>query len=75
MTKNSAACMALTRLSEEDRQIIEMHYYEDLTFAQIGERLRICKPWAFRRLRRAMGRLREGMGMRGDGEQLVAADS
>ena len=52
---------ALARLSEEDRAIIEMHYYEDLTFAQIGERLGVCKPWAFRRLQRAMGRLREAV--------------
>lgn len=67
---------ALKKLSAEDRHILELHYYEELTFAQIGQRLGICKPWAFRRHRRALARLREAMGMASDKEpELVDSDS
>jgi RNA polymerase sigma factor for flagellar operon FliA len=52
---------ALGRLPEQERRIIELRYYEELSFAQIGERLGICKPWAFRLHARALRLLKRSL--------------
>jgi RNA polymerase sigma factor for flagellar operon FliA len=49
---------ALSALPEAERRVVELHYYEDLSFAEIGQKLGICKPWAFRLHNRALRRLR-----------------
>lgn len=53
---------ALAALPEVERRVIELHYYEDLSFSEIGAELDICKPWAFRLHNKAIRRLRESLG-------------
>ncbi|MGW1590224.1 RNA polymerase sigma factor SigF [Streptomyces sp. NPDC002386] len=48
-------------LSERDRQIIHMRFVEELTQAQIGERLGVSQMHVSRLLSRTLARLREGM--------------
>jgi len=50
---------ALSGLPETERRVVELHYYEELSFAEIGARLGICKPWAFRLHNRALKQLKE----------------
>jgi RNA polymerase sigma factor for flagellar operon FliA len=50
---------ALSALPETERRVVELHYYEELSFAEIGARLGICKPWAFRLHNKALKRLKE----------------
>jgi RNA polymerase sigma factor for flagellar operon FliA len=50
---------ALAALPDIERQVIQLYYYEDLSFSEIGARLGICKPWAFRLHNKAVNRLRE----------------
>jgi RNA polymerase sigma factor FliA len=52
---------ALAKLPDMERQVIELRYYEDLTFSEIGARLGVCKPWAFRLHNKAVNRLREAL--------------
>jgi len=52
---------ALSALPEIERRVVELHYYEDLSFAEIGQRLGICKPWAFKLHRKALRQLREAL--------------
>jgi RNA polymerase sigma factor FliA len=52
---------ALARLPQMERRIVEMHYYADLSFAEIGARLGICKPWAFRLHARALRQLKASL--------------
>lgn len=54
-------------LDERDRQIIHMRFVEELTQAQIGERLGVSQMHVSRLLSRCLARLREGL--------LTAADS
>jgi len=49
---------ALSALPEVERRVVELHYYEDLSFAEIGQKLGICKPWAFRLHNKALRQLR-----------------
>jgi RNA polymerase sigma factor FliA len=49
---------ALSALPETERKVVELYYYEELSFAEIGEKLGICKPWAFRLHRKALERLK-----------------
>ncbi|MGW5372075.1 RNA polymerase sigma factor SigF [Streptomyces sp. NPDC004009] len=48
-------------LGERDRQIIHMRFVEELTQAQIGERLGVSQMHVSRLLSRTLARLREGM--------------
>ncbi|MFF5667307.1 RNA polymerase sigma factor SigF [Streptomyces griseofuscus] len=48
-------------LDERDRQIIHMRFVEELTQAQIGERLGVSQMHVSRLLSRCLARLREGM--------------
>ncbi|MGW1620092.1 RNA polymerase sigma factor SigF [Streptomyces sp. NPDC002172] len=48
-------------LAERDRQIIHLRFVEELTQAQIGERLGVSQMHVSRLLSRALARLREGM--------------
>ncbi|MFF2204887.1 RNA polymerase sigma factor SigF [Streptomyces sp. NPDC058145] len=48
-------------LGERDRQIIHMRFVEELTQAQIGERLGVSQMHVSRLLSRTLTRLREGM--------------
>lgn len=50
---------ALSALPETERRVVELHYYEDLSFAEIGARLGICKPWAFRLHNKALKQLKD----------------
>jgi RNA polymerase sigma-B factor len=51
----------IAALSERDRQIIHMRFVEELTQAQIGERLGVSQMHVSRLLSRTLARLREGM--------------
>jgi RNA polymerase sigma factor FliA len=57
---------AISALPEPERQIVELHYYDDLSFSEIGARLGVCEPWAFRLHNKAIERLREMLGDLGD---------
>ncbi|WP_112468839.1 RNA polymerase sigma factor SigF [Streptomyces triticisoli] len=51
----------LAELDERDRQIIHMRFVEELTQAQIGERLGISQMHVSRLLNRLLARLRQGL--------------
>ncbi|MEU1072731.1 MULTISPECIES: RNA polymerase sigma factor SigF [unclassified Streptomyces] len=51
----------LAELGERDRQIIHMRFVEELTQAQIGERLGVSQMHVSRLLSRTLARLRDGM--------------
>ncbi|CAM5277180.1 RNA polymerase sigma factor [Streptomyces canarius] len=51
----------IAELDERDRQIIHMRFVEELTQAQIGERLGVSQMHVSRLLSRCLTRLREGM--------------
>ncbi|MFI5681275.1 RNA polymerase sigma factor SigF [Streptomyces cellulosae] len=51
----------IAELEERDRQIIHMRFVEELTQAQIGERLGVSQMHVSRLLSRTLARLREGM--------------
>ncbi|GHD87558.1 RNA polymerase sigma factor SigF [Streptomyces naganishii] len=51
----------LAALDERDRQIIHMRFVEELTQAQIGERLGISQMHVSRLLNRLLARLRQGL--------------
>ncbi|MET9578617.1 RNA polymerase sigma factor SigF [Streptomyces sp. DT199] len=51
----------IAALDERDRQIIQMRFVEELTQAQIGERLGVSQMHVSRLLSRCLARLREGM--------------
>ncbi|MEU0256030.1 RNA polymerase sigma factor SigF [Streptomyces sp. NPDC006184] len=51
----------IAELGERDRQIIHMRFVEELTQAQIGERLGVSQMHVSRLLSRTLARLREGM--------------
>ncbi|MFF5846615.1 RNA polymerase sigma factor SigF [Streptomyces massasporeus] len=51
----------IAALDERDRQIIHMRFAEELTQAQIGERLGVSQMHVSRLLSRCLARLREGM--------------
>lgn len=38
----------LKKLSEQERQLLEMYYYKDMTLEQIGEKLQLSKSWTSR---------------------------
>jgi RNA polymerase sigma factor (sigma-70 family) len=50
---------ALSSLPETERRVVELHYYEELSFSEIGTKLGICKPWAFRLHNKALKQLKE----------------
>lgn len=49
---------ALASLPERERQIVELYYYGDNTFDEIGEKLGMSRPWAYRLHNRALRSLR-----------------
>ncbi|WP_345619976.1 RNA polymerase sigma factor SigF [Streptomyces ziwulingensis] len=51
----------IAQLGERDRQIIHMRFVEELTQAQIGERLGVSQMHVSRLLSRTLAKLREGM--------------
>lgn len=51
----------LMALGERDQQIIHMRFFEDLTQAQIGERLGLSQMHISRLLAKALAKLREGL--------------
>ncbi|MGW0846948.1 RNA polymerase sigma factor SigF [Streptomyces sp. NPDC002787] len=51
----------IAALDERDRQIIHMRFVDELTQAQIGERLGVSQMHVSRLLSRCLARLREGM--------------
>ncbi|EDY59956.1 MULTISPECIES: RNA polymerase sigma factor SigF [Streptomyces] len=51
----------IAALDDRDRQIIHMRFVEELTQAQIGERLGVSQMHVSRLLSRTLARLREGM--------------
>ncbi|MFH8217577.1 RNA polymerase sigma factor SigF [Streptomyces sp. NPDC018057] len=56
-----ALAPVIAALDERDRQIIHMRFVEELTQAQIGERLGVSQMHVSRLLSRCLTRLREGM--------------
>ncbi len=52
---------ALATLPDLERRVLELHYYEDESFAGIGAQLGMCKPWAFRLHNRGLRMLREAL--------------
>jgi RNA polymerase sigma factor for flagellar operon FliA len=60
---------ALAGLPELERRVLELHYYEDESFAGISAKLGMCKPWAFRLHARGLVMLRDALcGDLDDGE-------
>ena len=57
---------ALSALPEVERRVVELHYYEELSFSEIGAKLGICKPWAFRLHNKALKQLKEKLAELGD---------
>jgi len=53
---------AMAALPERERQVVELYYFGDHSFESIGEKLGMCKPWAFRLHARAVLRLRKALG-------------
>ncbi|MDX3799166.1 RNA polymerase sigma factor SigF [Streptomyces sp. AK04-3B] len=51
----------IAELDERDRQIIHMRFVEELTQAQVGERLGVSQMHVSRLLSRTLARLRDGM--------------
>ena len=51
----------LDELSEDDRQVIQMIYYMDLSISEVGIRLNVSKSWASRLHTKAIKHLRELM--------------
>lgn len=49
------------RLPEKYRQVILLHYYQDMTLREIGETLRLSVSAVHHRLKRAEGMLRRGL--------------
>ena len=64
---------ALEALPEIERRIIQLHYYEELSFSEIGAELGICKPWAFRLHNKALRQLRQALAELGEGEGVEGA--
>jgi RNA polymerase sigma factor for flagellar operon FliA len=59
---------ALASLPDLERRVLELHYYEDESFAGISAQLGMCKPWAFRLHARGLRMLRDALGDDVDGE-------
>lgn len=53
---------ALAALPDLERHVLELHYYEDESFAGISAKLGMCKPWAFRLHARGLRMLRAALG-------------
>jgi RNA polymerase sigma factor (sigma-70 family) len=62
---------ALARLREADRSALTLRYLEEKSVAEVGQHLGISEEAAQKRIDRAMGRLREKLGV--STEQLGAA--
>ncbi|GAA3050967.1 hypothetical protein GCM10010448_37580 [Streptomyces glomeratus] len=56
-----ALASLIADLDERDRQLIQMRFVEELTQAQIGERLGVSRMHVSRLLSRCLARLREGL--------------
>lgn len=56
---------ALARLPEHERQAISLHFFEGLTFRQMGDVLGLSREGAKKRVARAMARLRAGFAVKG----------
>jgi len=54
---------AFLELPSSQQRVLELHYLEGESFADIGARLGICKPGAFRLHERALEKLREALGV------------
>jgi RNA polymerase sigma-70 factor (ECF subfamily) len=59
---------AVERLDEQDRDVVLMRHFEQLTNAEVAQALGLSGPAASMRYLRAMRRLRELLGTSGDGE-------
>ena len=53
---------ALTRLPDKERRILELCYFGDMTFEQVGEELGIQRSWVCRLHARALNILRQELG-------------
>jgi RNA polymerase sigma factor (sigma-70 family) len=67
--------LALELLEPEDRQCIQLRVFEDLSFAEMGERLGVQEDAARMRYNRAMPRLARKVKQLRDGELEEALDS
>jgi RNA polymerase sigma factor for flagellar operon FliA len=56
---------ALDKLSERERRVIAMHYFDDATYKDIGAELRVCEPRVFQLHARAIERLRAAFTCKG----------
>ncbi|CAN5562465.1 hypothetical protein BH09PLA1_BH09PLA1_00940 [soil metagenome] len=56
---------ALARLPEHERDAISMHFFDGMTFRQMGEALGLSREGAKKRVARAMARLRAGFAVEG----------
>jgi DNA-directed RNA polymerase specialized sigma24 family protein len=55
------------RLRDKQRQAIELHYFEDLTYVEIGLRMGCSTSAAYRSVRRGLAKLRESARQEGVG--------
>ncbi|MBI2866869.1 MAG: sigma-70 family RNA polymerase sigma factor [Chloroflexi bacterium] len=62
MDNRATVQRALAALSEEQRQTVMLHYFADLSTAEIGSVLRCEETTVRTRLHRALGNLRQAMG-------------
>jgi RNA polymerase sigma-70 factor (ECF subfamily) len=63
LTRGDAARAAalLDRLTLDERNLVEWHYYDDLSFRHIGERLKISEGTARQRVHRTLAKLRRSV--------------
>ena len=63
---------ALARLPEHERDAISMHFFDGMTFRQMGEVLGLSRKGAKKRVARAMARLRAGFAIKGEAVAALA---
>ena len=52
---------AIASLPEKERHVVELYYYSDDSFGEIGEKLGMSRPWAYRLHKRALRSLRSAL--------------
>jgi len=60
---------AMNELSDKERQLLEFHYYQDLTLEQSASNLGLSKSWASRLHAKAISKLQEKMARKARGAE------
>jgi RNA polymerase sigma factor FliA len=73
--KGDAVRDAMDRLPEHSRQLLELHYYGDLTLEEAGRKLGVSKSWASRMHAKALKALQKEMSrLQAPGSRLQASE-